>query len=106
MSYTKGSAGPGASIWASLPLTDGTTPKRIGTAPPSSDRASDPGTWTLVSFATDDGSMKVWHQHGTGTVPVPMQAASVSSARLPTLQGRCYVCPDCDDWTVVSLPVT
>lgn len=68
------------------------------------DQLMGPGTWTLISLADDDTSMKVWHQHGAGLEPTPMKAAPVSSARLPAFLGRCYVCPECDELTVVSLP--
>jgi hypothetical protein len=32
-------------------------------------------------------------------------AETVASARVPDLLGRGYVCPECDDITVVSLPI-
>jgi hypothetical protein len=72
----------------------------------TNDHATDPGTWTLVSLAGGGASMKVWHQHGAGTVPVPMEAVSVSSSRVPSAQGRSFVCPECDDLTVVGVPTS
>jgi hypothetical protein len=60
-------------------------------------------TWTLISVSGGSG-LKVWHQHGEGVPPVPLRAESVSSGTTPGFMGRAYVCPVCDDTTVVSRP--
>ena len=61
-------------------------------------------TWTLISLERDGSGTKVWHQHGSGATPVRLTAEPMASAHVPAFVGRGYVCPDCDDMTVVSLP--
>jgi hypothetical protein len=61
-------------------------------------------TWTLISVGGGGGTPKVWHQHGEGTAPVPLRVESVGSMAAPAFVGRAYVCPDCDEVSVVSLP--
>lgn len=97
---------PGVYVLAGLPHSDGSTPYWFMPSLPPSDEPPDHGTWTLVSIAEADGSIKVWHQHGIGKTPVPMRGEAVSSDRAPDLVGRRFVCPECDDATVVSLPTS
>lgn len=72
----------------------------------SDEQAPDPmdrSTWTLISLG--GGAMPmVWHQHGDGMPPVRLQSDKVGSSRVPSRSGRAYVCPECDELAVVSLP--
>lgn len=61
-------------------------------------------TWTLISVAPDGRSAKVWHQHGASSTPVRLAAEPLASARVPSFVGRGYVCSECDEMTVISLP--
>lgn len=61
-------------------------------------------TWTLISMDSDGATAKVWHQHGAGTTPVRLATEPMASAQVPAFVGRGYICPECDDLTVVSLP--
>ena len=97
---------PGMYVLAGLPHADGTMPYWfMSSLPPASDpRAPERSTWTLISLAGAGGSFKVWHQHGEGTAPVRLRPEDIASARVPAFMGRAYVCPECEDTTVVSLP--
>lgn len=61
-------------------------------------------TWTLISVVGRGDGLKVWHQHGEGVPPVRLDVEPVSSMAAPGSFGRAFVCRDCDDTTVISLP--
>lgn len=97
---------PGLYVLAGLPHADGSMPYWFMPSLPNSGEPAAPerSTWTLVSLADGDGSIKMWHQHGEGTTPVRLRAEAIESARVPAFVGRAFVCPECEATTVISLP--
>lgn len=97
---------PGMYVLAGLPHSDGSLPYWFmpSLPGPTSPVTPEQSTWTLISVAGAGDSFKVWHQHGEGTRPVRLHAETVASARTPASVGRAYVCPECEDTTVVSSP--
>lgn len=103
--FHAGPADPGMYVLAGLPHEDGSMPYWFISSQNGSSVAparSAHSTSTLISAASD-GSLMVWHQHGDGGVPVPLQAAALPSSQLPSV-GRVYDCPECDDTTAFTPP--
>lgn len=96
---------PGVYVLAGAPRDDGTLPYWFISSLPMAAGSTEvrPSTCTLVSMAGGQGSPKVWHQHGEGRAPVRLHAAA-ADAPLPSCIGRTYICPECEETTVISLP--
>ena len=97
---------PGLYALAGLPHADGSIPYWWV---PNRPRPPDPSrlgesTWTLLSATGGGRTLRVWHQHGAGSKPVQLYAQEVTSTRVRTLAGRTFVCPECEDMTVIGLP--
>jgi hypothetical protein len=97
---------PGVYVLAGAPLADGSLPYWFISSLPRTDEPVEVtrSTWTLISIAADDGSPKVWHQHGEGSVPVRLRVERIGSERTPSFMGREYTCPECEETTIISLP--
>jgi hypothetical protein len=61
-------------------------------------------TWTLISLDEQGRLARVWHQHGEGATPVPLEPESVAAGDAPSITARAYACEECDELTVVSRP--
>jgi hypothetical protein len=102
-------AGPddqGTYVLAGMPHADGTLP--YWWIPDHRQLPASVGpegaTWTLISVGRDGTTTKVWHQHGSAATPVRLEPEPLASAQVPVFVGRGYVCPECDELTVVSFP--
>lgn len=97
---------PGVYVLAGAPREDGSLPYWFIPSLPQAEEPVVPreSTWTLVSMAGGHEPPKVWHQHGEGTSPVRLHAELARSGQVPSFVGRAYVCPECDETTVISLP--
>lgn len=94
----------GMYVLAGLPNPDGSMPywwipASTGLTAPRNPASS---TWTLISLG-DDGATRLWHQHGEDAEPVALNVEPVDG-KIPTHIGRAYVCPVCQDMTVLSRP--
>lgn len=96
----------GMYLLAGLPNPDGSMPYWWVPAQVEAYGRPDPNaaTWTLISLA-EDGSTKLWHQHGEDSEPVQLVVESVDGTELPTHIGRAYNCPACHDTAVLSRPL-
>ena len=97
---------PGIYVLAGACREDGSLPYWFV---PSLPRAEEPAvpvqpTVTLVSMAGEPGLPVVWHQHGEGTSLVRLRAVGALSQPVPSFVGRTYVCPRCEETTIISLP--
>ncbi len=97
---------PGMYVLAGSPNSDGSLPYWFISSQPSFEERPPPeqSTWTLVSVADPEGRPKVWHQHGEDSKPVRLRAEPIGTSRVPSFVGRAYVCPECEEITVISLP--
>jgi hypothetical protein len=104
--FHAGPQDPGVYVLAGLPHADGSMPYWFMSSQPGVAGPVDPArsTWTLISLARDGLGVKAWHQHGEATRPVRLRAEPASSSRTPAAVGVAYVCPECDDLTVMSVP--
>ncbi len=93
-------------VLAGAPNEDGSLPYWfISSMPALAERtAPEQSTWTLVSVGCGNAAPKVWHQHCEGTRPVLLRPEPVASSRASSIVGRAYVCPECEQTTVISLP--
>jgi hypothetical protein len=95
----------GTYVLAGLPNLDGSMPywwipASTGLSGQVDEAAA---TWTLISLG-DDGTTRLWHQHGEDAEPVPLDVEPVDSAAVPVHIGRAYSCRVCQDMTVLSRP--
>jgi hypothetical protein len=94
----------GMYVLAGMPHPDGAMPYWFMPSLPQPEDAVafEQSTWTLVSMAGAGHALKIWHQHGEGTRPIRLRPEAVESGGRSGSASRAYVCPECEDTTVVS----